>query len=373
MYNHSLEEILEVHKNGKIDITLTREVNSIDDLRKIYTPGVAKVCQLIEEKPETVNDYTMIGNTVCIATNGTAVLGLGDIGVRPSMPVMEGKSVILKKMGGVSCMPILIDSKDADYFVEALVAISPTFSAIMLEDIGAPLCFEIEEKLQQRVDMPVFHDDQHGTAVVVLAALIRALKLTDKSKEDVKVVMNGAGAAGIAICKLLVASGFKNIILCDRAGALVKGRSGMNSYKSMIAGMTNKDNFEGSLAEALNGADVFIGISAANVVSPEMVKSMNSDPIVLALANPVPEIEPPIAKEAGAAVALDGKMVNNALCFPGLMRGALDAQAHVISDQMKIEAAVAIADMCKDDEVVPDFMDPTLHEKVAAAVRKVAV
>lgn len=372
MYNHSLEEILEVHKNGKIDIVSTREVNTIDDLRKIYTPGVAKVCELIKEKPETVNDYTMIGNTVCIATNGTAVLGLGDIGVRPSMPVMEGKSVILKKMSGVSCMPILIDSKDADYFVEALVAISPTFSAIMLEDIGAPLCFEIEEKLQARLDMPVFHDDQHGTAVVVLAALIRALNLTNKNKEAVKIVMNGAGAAGIAICKLLRAYGFQNIILCDRSGALVKGRSGMNSYKSKLAEMTNKDGFSGSLAEAMVDSDIFIGISAAGVVSTDMVKSMNKDAIVLALANPVPEIEPPLAIEAGAAIALDGKMVNNALCFPGLMRGALDAHAHVISDEMKIEAAQAIAAKCKGDEVVPDFMEAQLHLDVAEAVKKVA-
>ena len=371
MVNDDMEDILKRHENGKIAIDIACEINTIDDLRKIYTPGVAKVCKLIEEQPDKVNDYTMIGNTVCIATNGTAVLGLGDIGVRPSMPVMEGKSVILNKMSGVACMPILIDSKDADYFVEALVAIAPTFAAIMLEDISAPLCFEIEKKLQQKVDMPVFHDDQHGTACVVLAALIRALKLSGKDKSKLKIVMNGAGAAGTAICNLLFDYGFKNIVICDSKGVLFVGRDNMNPYKNSLAEMTNKDGIKGGLADVMSGTDIFIGISVAGVVSREMIESMNPGPIVLALANPVPEIEPELAKEAGASVALDGKMVNNALVFPGLMRGALDARASAITTEMKIKAAEAVADMCVGDEVVPDFMNKELHCKVADAVKKI--
>jgi malate dehydrogenase (oxaloacetate-decarboxylating) len=347
---------------------MTRDVNTIADLRKIYTPGVAQVCEKIKAEPQTVKELTMIGNTVCIATNGTAVLGLGDIGVHPAMPVMEGKSVILNKFGGVSCMPILIDSKDVDHIVDTLCAIAPTFSAIMLEDISAPSCFEIEEKLQKRLDMPVFHDDQHGTACVVLAGLIPALKKVGKAKETVRVVLNGAGAAGIAIAKLMLEYGFKDLTLCDREGTIYEGRGKLNGAKEAIAKVTNRRMLKGTLADAMKGADVFVGISSAKCVASDMVKSMASGAIVFALANPTPEIEPAEALAAGAVVALDGKMVNNALCFPGLMRGALDARANIITDAMKIKAAEAIAAQCKAGEIVPDFFDPALHRAVAAAV-----
>jgi len=362
------DDIRQMHVNGKIAITPTREVNTIADLRKIYTPGVAQVCEAIQRDPAAAKELTMIGNTVCIATNGTAVLGLGDIGVLPAMPVMEGKSVILNKFGGVNCMPILIDSKDVDYIVETLCAISPTFSAIMLEDISAPTCFEIEEKLQKRLNMPVFHDDQHGTACVVLASLISALKKAGKTKVSVRVVLNGAGAAGIAIAKLLLTFGFTDLTLCDREGTIYEGRAKLNGAKEAIAKLTNRRGLKGSLADAMKGADVFVGISSAKCVTQDMVKTMAAKAIVFALANPTPEIEPADALAAGALIALDGKMVNNALCFPGLMRGALDARANVITDTMKIKAAEAIAAQCAGDEIVPDFFSGVLHKAVAAAV-----
>jgi malate dehydrogenase (oxaloacetate-decarboxylating) len=362
------DDIRTMHERGKIAITSTRDVTTIADLRKIYTPGVAQVCEYIQQHPASVKDLTMIGNTVCIATNGTAVLGLGDIGVHPAMPVMEGKSVILNKFGGVNCMPILIDSKDADYIVETLCAIAPTFSAIMLEDISAPSCFEIEEKLQKRLNMPVFHDDQHGTACVVLSALISALKKVGKTKDSVRVVLNGAGAAGIAITKLLLEYGFKDLLICDREGILYEGCPKINHAQASIAKVTNRTQIKGTLINAMKGADIFVGVSAARCVTKEMVAGMAKKSIVFAMANPTPEIEPADASAAGAAVALDGKTVNNALCFPGLMRGALDVRANVITNAMKIKAAEAIAAQCKGDEIVPDFFDPALHNAVADAV-----
>jgi malate dehydrogenase (oxaloacetate-decarboxylating) len=372
MDEKAVAEIMELHRGGKLALKPTVELSDISQLRKIYTPGVAEVCMHIRENPEAARDYTMIGNTVCIATNGTAVLGLGHIGAVAGMPVMEGKSVILNKMAGVGCMPILIESLDADYIVEALTAIAPTFSAIMLEDISAPLCFEVEEKLQQRVSIPVFHDDQHGTATVVLSALIRALSLTGRSKESVRTVINGAGAAGTAITRLLSAYGFNDIVLCDRKGALYAGRSDLNPAKAAVAAETNPRGVKGVLADVLSGADVFIGVSGPGLVSTDMIRSMNKSSIVFALANPVPEIEPADALGAGAAIASDGKVVNNALVFPGLMRGALDARAAIITTRMKFKAAEVVAAQCVGDEIVPDFMDSSLHQKVARAVASAA-
>lgn len=363
------DEILNVHRGGKIEITPRVRIDSIADLRKVYTPGVAQVCNYIVKKPEAVREYTSIGNTVCIATNGSAVLGLGNIGVAAAMPVMEGKSVILYKMGGVSCQPILIDSDNADRIVDVLAGISKTFGAIMLEDIGAPLCFEVEKRLQERLDIPVFHDDQHGTATVILAGLIKALVITGKNKGNVKIIINGAGAAGIATTKLLLRYGFKHLILCDRSGAIYQGRPGdMNPYKKEIAEITNKKKEKGSLQDVIKNKDIFIGLSGPQLVSKEMIMSMNKKAIVFALANPIPEIWPEDALNAGAAVALDGRIINNALAFPGIIRGALDSGACAVSDEMKIEAARTLASLAPKKGITPDFMDKIVHEKVAQAV-----
>jgi malate dehydrogenase (oxaloacetate-decarboxylating) len=363
------DEVLNLHKGGKIEVMPRVKVDSLTDLRMIYTPGVARVCNYIVAHPEEARKYTSIGNTVCIATNGSAVLGLGDIGVLAAMPVMEGKSIILKKMGNVSCVPLLLESDDADEIVNTLACLSKTFGAIMIEDIKGPLCFEIETKLQKKVDVPVFHDDQHGTATIILAALIKALKMTGKKKENMKIVLSGAGAAGIAATKLLLGYGFKDIMLCDRAGAIYQGRKNdMNPYKSEIAQITNRRKEKGVLADVLKGKDIFIGVSAPGLVSKEMVRSMNKQPIIFALANPVPEIWPKDALEAGAAIALDGRTVNNALAFPGIIRGTLDAQAKEITRQMKFAAAEKIASLAGKNEVVPNFMNLDVHKKVARAV-----
>jgi malate dehydrogenase (oxaloacetate-decarboxylating) len=370
------DEILRIHRGGKLAVRATVKLDTVDDLRKVYTPGVAQVCKYIQDNPSAAREYTAIGNTVCIATNGSAVLGLGDIGVLAGMPVMEGKSVILNKMAEVNCIPILIDSGDAAKIVSVLEAISPTFGLIMIEDIAAPLCFDVENQLQERLSIPVFHDDQHGTATVILAALLRALvgagpcaDPLQRKKEDVKIVINGAGAAAIATTKMLLEYGFKHIVLCDREGIIFQGRSaGMNHYKEEIAQITNKSNERGDLAFALKDKDVFIGLSGPGLVTPQMLKRMNKSPIVFALANPVPEIWPAEALSAGASIALDGKTINNALIFPGLIKGTLQARAKRINYAMKFAAAEKLAALCNKNEVVPDFMDLKVHAEVAKAV-----
>ena len=366
---HIEDEVLNLHKGGKIEVRPRVKVETLNDLRMIYTPGVARVCNYIVSNPESARKYTSIGNTVCIATNGSAVLGLGDIGVLAAMPVMEGKSIILNKMGNVSCVPLLLNSDDADVIVNTLACVAETFSAIMIEDIKAPLCFEIEEKLQRIVKVPVFHDDQHGTATVILGALIKALKMTKKRKDKVSIAINGAGAAAIATTKLLLGYGFRHIVLCDRDGAIYKGRSGnMNKYKEEIARMTNQRREKGALKDIIKGKDLFIGLSAAGAVTKDMVISMNKKPIVFALANPVPEIFPKDALAAGAAIALDGRTINNALAFPGIMRGTLDAHARQITVAMKLAAAETIAQLAGKNEIVPNFMNLAVHKNVAHAV-----
>jgi malate dehydrogenase (oxaloacetate-decarboxylating) len=320
-----------------------------------------------------VFEYTSIGNTIAIVTNGTAVLGLGDIGPRPSMPVMEGKSCILDQMGGVACVPILVDSHVAAEIVETVEKIAPTFAGILLEDISAPACFEIEDELKARLDIPVFHDDQHGTAVVTLAALISALKLAGKDAEDCTVAMNGAGAAGTAVARFLLDYGVKDVVLCDSAGAIYEGRKqNMNAAKERIARETNQQNQQGSLEDVMKGKDIFVGVSVAGVVSQEMVRSMADKPIVFAMANPVPEIWPHEAIDAGAVASEDGRTINNALGFPGLFRGTLDARASEINEPMKIAAARALAELAPEGELVPDFMDREVHRAVAAAVARAA-
>ena len=367
------DEALRIHRGGKIAVTPTVRVETLSDLRMIYTPGVAQVCNYIVEHPEAAREYTSIGNSVCIATNGSAILGLGNIGVCAGMPVMEGKSVILNKMAGISCAPLLIDSEDAGRIVDTLEAVSKTFSVIMIEDIKAPLCFEVEEKLQERIDVPVFHDDQHGTATVILAALLNALSVTGRHKGRVKVVISGAGAAGMATGRMLLEYGFRHITICDRRGAIYRGRpEHMDAYKDSIAEITNKTGEKGSLRDIIKEADIFIGVSASNLVSQDMVRSMKKNPIVFAMANPFPEILPADALEAGAAVALDGRTVNNALIFPGIIRGALDAGASRITYPMKFSAAETLASLAGKHEVVPDFMNLLVHRKIADAVRDAA-
>lgn len=366
---HIQDEVLSIHKGGKIEVKPRVKVETLTDMRMIYTPGVAQVCNYIVSNPSAARDYTSIGNTVCIATNGSAVLGLGNIGVLAAMPVMEGKSIILSKMADVSCIPLLLKSDDADVIVNTLSYIAETFGAIMIEDIGAPLCFEVEQKLQEKVKVPVFHDDQHGTATVILAGLIKALKMTRKIKGKVNIVINGAGAAAIATAKLLLGYGFRHVVLCDRAGAIHRHRKdNMNEYKKEIAGITNKKGEKGDLEDIMRGKDVFIGLSGPGIVTKEMVKSMAKDPIVFALSNPVPEIWPADAEDAGAAIALDGRTINNALAFPGIIRGALDARASRISYGMKFAAAEKIASLAGKKEVVPNFMNKTVHSNVAKAV-----
>ena len=367
------DEALQIHRGGKIAVTPTVKMETLSDLRMIYTPGVAQVCNHIVEHPEAAREYTSIGNSVCIATNGSAILGLGDIGVRAGMPVMEGKSVILHKMAHVSCVPLLVDSGDPARIVDTLEAVAPTFSVIMIEDIRAPLCFEVERRLQERVDIPVFHDDQHGTATVILAALLNALKSTGRQKGRVKVVISGAGAAGMATARMLLAYGFRHLVICDREGAIWQGRpTHMDAYKRSIAEITNRHREKGSLRDIISGKDVFIGVSSSNLVSPDMVRSMKKDSIIFALANPFPEIRPADALQAGAGVALDGRTVNNALVFPGIIRGTLDAGASRITYPMKFKAAETLASLAGRYDVVPDFMHPQVHRKIADAGRDAA-
>lgn len=380
------EKSLKFHKDheGKIALQPKVPVKTKEDLAIAYTPGVAEPCLEIKKNYDTIYDYTAKGNLVAIVTNGTAVLGLGNIGAGAGLPVMEGKAVLFKAFGGVDAFPICLDTTDVDKIVETVKLMEPTFGGINLEDIKAPECFEIEEKLKKVSNIPIFHDDQHGTAVVSTACLINALKLIGKKFEDITIVINGAGAAGTAIAKLLIKMGTKDVILCDTKGPIYKGRTvRMNKYKEEMANISNKNGIKGTLADALKGADVFLGVSVANCVTPEMVKSMNKDAIIMAMANPNPEILPSVAKEAGARVVCTGRsdfpnQVNNVVAFPGIFRGALDVRASEINDEMKIAAAYAIASIVKDDElnedyVMPNAFDLRIAPVVAREVAKAAI
>lgn len=380
------EEALKMHKEhqGKIGVYSKVSVRNGKDLSLAYSPGVAEPCMDIYKDESKVYDYTAKGNLVAVVTNGTAVLGLGHIGPKAAMPVMEGKAVLFKTFADVDAFPICLDASDPDKIVEIVKALEPTFGGVNLEDIAAPKCFEIEEKLHQVCNIPVFHDDQHGTAIVTAAGLINALKLADKKIEDIRVVANGAGAAGIAIVKLLLHMGVKDVILCDTKGIIYEGRpAGMNKFKEEMALLTNKEKKQGTLADALVEADVFVGISAAGVVTQEMVRSMHRDPIIFAMANPNPEIMPEEAKAAGALVVGTGRsdypnQVNNVLAFPGIFRGALDVYAKEINDEMQLAAVHAIAGLISEDElnadyVIPDPFDRRVPAYVAAAVANAAM
>ncbi|KEI93815.1 NAD(P)-dependent malic enzyme [Clostridium botulinum] len=378
------EESLKLHEDnrGKIEIKSKMEVKTRDDLSLAYTPGVAEPCRKIHENEENVYKYTSKGNMVAVVTDGTAVLGLGDIGPKAGLPVMEGKALLFKEFANVDAFPICLDTKDVDEIVKTVKLIAPGFGGINLEDIGAPRCFEIEEKLKKELDIPVFHDDQHGTAIVVLAGVINALKVVNKKIEDVKVVVNGAGAAGTAIAKLLLSLGVKNLIVCDKVGILYEGIENVDDAKKELSKVTNPENIKGNLADALVGADVFIGVSAPGIVSKDMVKTMNKDSILFAMANPTPEIMPDLAKEAGAKVIGTGRsdfpnQVNNVLAFPGIFKGALDVRAKEINEEMKIAAAYAIASMIKDedlneDNVIPYALDRSVADNVAKAIKEAA-
>lgn len=380
------KESLEMHyeKKGKIEMVSTVALNSKDDLSLAYTPGVAQPCLEIQKDVEKSYELTRRWNMCLVVTDGTAVLGLGDIGPEAGMPVMEGKCVLFKEFGGVDAFPLCIKSKDVDDIVNTIYLISGSFGGVNLEDISAPRCFEIEQKLKEKCDIPIFHDDQHGTAVITLAGLINALKLTGRKKESTRIVVNGAGAAAIAITKLLLSYGFADITLCDRTGAIYEGRTeGMNPVKEEMAKITNAAKKQGGLKDVIEGADIFIGVSAPNSLTQDMVRSMNADPIVFACANPVPEISPDDAAAAGAAVVATGRsdypnQINNVLAFPGIFRGTFDVRAKEINDEMKFAAALAIADIIPESElradyIVPDPLNPEVAKKVAAAVAKAAV
>jgi len=383
---HLKQQALELHSmhRGKVEVTSKVPLKNRQDLSLAYTPGVAEPCRVIARNPDAVYEYTAKGNLVAVVSNGTAVLGLGNIGAKAALPVMEGKAVLFKAFAGVDAFPICIDSQDPDVIVEVTSNLSPTFGGINLEDIAAPNCFYIERRLKERLDIPVFHDDQHGTAVVVFAGLTNALKVVGKRLQDVRIVMNGAGAAGIAVCKLLLGAGAGEVTLCDRKGVIYAGRpDGMNAAKEEIAALTNPRGIKGSLADAVAGADVFIGVSSAGVLSREMVRSMNDRAIIFALANPDPEILPDDAKAAGAAVVATGRsdypnQINNVLGFPGIFRGALDVRATDINEAMKIAAAEAIAGLIEDRDLRPDYvipapLDPRVAPAVAAAVARAAM
>ena len=369
---------LEMHEQnqGKLEVALKVQLETKDDLSTAYTPGVAEPCRKIAENPDDAYKYTLKANTVAVVSDGTAVLGLGDIGPLAAIPVMEGKSVLFKKFGDVDAFPICIDTKDTEEIIETVKRLAPSFGGINLEDISAPRCFEIEKRLKEELDIPVFHDDQHGTAIVVAAGLTNALKFVGKKWEDISAVISGAGSAGISICKLLQSFGIGNVVLVDSKGALVEGDPRLNPAKQEIAAVTNKNKEEGSLADVIKGKDVFIGVSAPGLVTADMVKTMASDPIIFAMANPVPEIMPDEAKEGGARIVATGRsdfpnQINNVLVFPGIFRGALDARATAITEPMKEAAARAIASIVTDDELSEDYIIPdAFNEKVAKAVAK---
>ena len=359
---------------GKIEISCRAELADKDDLAIAYTPGVAEPCLEISENADLSYKYTRRGNLVAVVTDGTAVLGLGDIGPEAGMPVMEGKCALFKRFGDVDAFPICVRSKEVDDIVNTVKLIAGSFGGVNLEDISAPRCFEIEKRLKEECDIPIFHDDQHGTAVVTLAAMLNALKLAKKDISDIEVVVNGSGAAGIAITKLLMSMGLKKVILCDTKGAIYDGRGGLNAIKAEMAKISNLEKKQGQLADVIKGADVFIGVSAPGVLTPEMVKTMAKDPIVFAMANPVPEILPDVAKEAGALIMGTGRsdfpnQINNVLAFPGIFRGALDVRASDINDEMKIAAAKAIAGVISEEELTPDYIIPdSFNDKVKPAV-----
>ncbi|MCI8940437.1 MAG: NADP-dependent malic enzyme [Dorea sp.] len=376
------EKALQMHKewNGKIETTAKSHVNTREDLAVAYTPGVAEPCRAIAEDKEAAYAYTIKSNTIAVVSDGSAVLGLGNIGALAAMPVMEGKAVLFKEFGGVNAVPICLDTQDTEEIIRTVVHIAPAFGGINLEDISAPRCFEVEERLKELLDIPVFHDDQHGTAIVVLAGIINALKVTGKKKETAKVVMSGAGAAGVAITKLLLKYGFKDITMCNSKGIISKDSPKLNWMQKQMAEITNLSGKQGSLADALKGADIFIGVSAPGIVTKEMAASMNPDAILFALANPVPEIMPDLAKEAGAKVIGTGRsdfpnQVNNVVAFPGIFKGALEGRAPQITEEMKLAAAFAIAGLVPDDElhednILPEPFDPRVADVVSQAVKE---
>lgn len=379
------EQALEMHRKnrGKVEVVSKTPLRNKQDLSLAYTPGVAEPCKEIHADPEKIYEYTCKGNLVAVVTNGTAVLGLGDIGPGAGMPVMEGKAVLFKSFAGVDAFPVCLDTKDPNEIVNIVKCMEPTFGGINLEDISAPVCFEVESKLKEISNIPVFHDDQHGTAIVVCAAMLNALKVVSKNAAEVRVVVNGAGAAGIAVTKLLMVLGVRDVVLCDSKGAIFEGRTyGMNPYKEEIAKTTNRRKLSGKLADVIKGADVFIGVSAAGCVTREMVESMAKDAVVMAMANPVPEIMPDEAKAAGAKVVATGRsdfpnQINNVLAFPGVFRGALDARATAINEEMKLAAVYAISDIVTEDElsaeyIIPGPFDPRVAPAVAANVAKAA-
>lgn len=376
------EKALELHEkwNGKLDTVSKVQVKTREDLALAYTPGVAEPCKVIAEDPEAAYRYTIKSNTVAVVSDGSAVLGLGNIGPLAAMPVMEGKAVLFKEFGGINAFPICLDTQDTEEIIETVVRIAPAFGGINLEDISAPRCFEIEERLKKLLNIPVFHDDQHGTAIVVLAGIINALKVTGKKKEDCRVVVNGAGSAGVAITKLLLNYGFPHITMCDKTGMLCKGMEGLNWMQEKMVEVTNLEHKTGTLADALKGADIFVGVSAPGIVSQEMVASMNKDSILFAMANPVPEIMPDLAKAAGARVVGTGRsdfpnQVNNVLIFPGIFRGALEGRATAITEEMKLAAANAIAALVDDSELSDENIllaafDPRVADAVSKAVKE---
>lgn len=375
------EKALQMHKewNGKLETTAKAHVNSREDLAIAYTPGVAEPCKVIAKDPEAAYTYTMKANTVAVVSDGSAVLGLGNIGALAAMPVMEGKCVLFKEFGGVNAVPICLDTQDTEEIIRSVVNIAPAFGGINLEDISAPRCFEIETRLKELLNIPVFHDDQHGTAIVVLAGIINALKVTGKKKEDCRVVVNGAGSAGVAITKLLLTYGFPHITMCDINGIISKDSPDLNWMQKEMSKVTNLEGRIGLLADALKGADIFVGVSAPNIVTPEMVASMNQDAILFAMANPVPEIMPDLAKAAGAKVVGTGRsdfpnQVNNVVAFPGIFKGALEGRATQITEEMKLAAANAIAGLVPEEElnennILPEAFDPRVAETVSKAIK----